>query len=243
MTFPSQRVNHHRREGLDTHDLASRAAPAHRSRTGWRSLDAHGRGQDAARRRRRAPGDARRAGRRRGVRHTIVVTNRPDALATPGSRTRSPSSPTRSPTRVRSAVSPRRWRTPTTSGCSRSLPTCRISSRRSSARSGRRARASMSCCRSATRAPSRCWRSIASRRVCPPRARCSPPAAAGSSRSSPALNVVEVPVESLRAVDPELRSLVNVNTPADLAEAVSMRGRRASGRAAPPSRARAHGGR
>jgi len=33
------------------------------------------------------------------------------------------------------------------------------------------------------------------------------------------LRVAEVPVESLRAVDPELRSLVNINTPADLAEA------------------------
>ncbi len=35
----------------------------------------------------------------------------------------------------------------------------------------------------------------------------------------PAVTVVEVPVEALRSVDPELRSLVNVNTPADLAEA------------------------
>jgi FdhD protein len=34
-----------------------------------------------------------------------------------------------------------------------------------------------------------------------------------------ALKVAELPLESLRAVDPELRSLVNVNTPADLAEA------------------------
>ncbi|MBE0417270.1 MAG: formate dehydrogenase accessory sulfurtransferase FdhD [Coriobacteriia bacterium] len=33
------------------------------------------------------------------------------------------------------------------------------------------------------------------------------------------LNVVEVPVESLRSVDPELRSFVNVNTPEELAEA------------------------
>ena len=33
------------------------------------------------------------------------------------------------------------------------------------------------------------------------------------------VRVAEVPVESLRSVDPELRSLVNVNTPADLAEA------------------------
>jgi len=35
----------------------------------------------------------------------------------------------------------------------------------------------------------------------------------------PTLRVAELPVESLRSVDPELRSLVNVNTPADLAEA------------------------
>lgn len=35
----------------------------------------------------------------------------------------------------------------------------------------------------------------------------------------PAVRVAEVPVEALRAVDPDLRSLVNVNTPADLAEA------------------------
>jgi formate dehydrogenase accessory protein FdhD len=34
-----------------------------------------------------------------------------------------------------------------------------------------------------------------------------------------AVKVVEVPIESLREVDPDLRSLVNVNTPADLAEA------------------------
>jgi FdhD protein len=33
------------------------------------------------------------------------------------------------------------------------------------------------------------------------------------------VKVVEVPVEALRSADPELRSLVNVNTPADLAEA------------------------
>ena len=33
------------------------------------------------------------------------------------------------------------------------------------------------------------------------------------------LSVAEVPVDSLRTVDPELRSLVNVNTPADLADA------------------------
>lgn len=33
-----------------------------------------------------------------------------------------------------------------------------------------------------------------------------------------AVKVVELPVESLRLVDPELRSLVNVNTPADLAD-------------------------
>ncbi len=33
------------------------------------------------------------------------------------------------------------------------------------------------------------------------------------------VNVVEVPVEALRSADPDLRSLVNVNTPADLAEA------------------------
>ena len=35
----------------------------------------------------------------------------------------------------------------------------------------------------------------------------------------PALTVAEVPVEALRSADPDLRSLVNVNTPADLAEA------------------------
>jgi len=35
----------------------------------------------------------------------------------------------------------------------------------------------------------------------------------------PRVNVVEVAVEDLRSVDPELLSLVNVNTPADLAEA------------------------
>jgi FdhD protein len=35
----------------------------------------------------------------------------------------------------------------------------------------------------------------------------------------PRVKVIEVPVESLRDVDPELHSLVNVNTPADLAEA------------------------
>ncbi|MDO9557299.1 MAG: formate dehydrogenase accessory sulfurtransferase FdhD [Coriobacteriia bacterium] len=34
----------------------------------------------------------------------------------------------------------------------------------------------------------------------------------------PSLKVVEVPVESLRDVDPELRSLVNVNTPEELAD-------------------------
>lgn len=33
------------------------------------------------------------------------------------------------------------------------------------------------------------------------------------------LNVIEVPVESLRSVDPELRSFLNVNTPEELAEA------------------------
>ncbi len=35
----------------------------------------------------------------------------------------------------------------------------------------------------------------------------------------PQVKVVEVPVETLRSADPELRSLLNVNTPADLAEA------------------------
>lgn len=35
----------------------------------------------------------------------------------------------------------------------------------------------------------------------------------------PQVTVVEVPLEALRAADPDLRSLVNVNTPADLAEA------------------------
>lgn len=35
----------------------------------------------------------------------------------------------------------------------------------------------------------------------------------------PQVNVVEIPVDQLRAADPDLRSLVNVNTPADLAEA------------------------
>lgn len=35
----------------------------------------------------------------------------------------------------------------------------------------------------------------------------------------PQVKVVEVPVEQLRAADPDLRSLLNVNTPADLAEA------------------------
>lgn len=35
----------------------------------------------------------------------------------------------------------------------------------------------------------------------------------------PQLSVVEVPVDALRAVDPDLRSLVNVNTPADLMDA------------------------
>lgn len=35
----------------------------------------------------------------------------------------------------------------------------------------------------------------------------------------PELSVVELPVEDLRAVDPDLRSLVNVNTPEELAEA------------------------
>lgn len=35
----------------------------------------------------------------------------------------------------------------------------------------------------------------------------------------PKVKVAEVPVESLRSADPELRSLVNVNTPADLADA------------------------
>lgn len=35
----------------------------------------------------------------------------------------------------------------------------------------------------------------------------------------PMVNVIEIPVEKLREADPELRSLVNVNTPADLAEA------------------------
>ncbi|MDP2401313.1 MAG: molybdenum cofactor guanylyltransferase, partial [Actinomycetota bacterium] len=34
----------------------------------------------------------------------------------------------------------------------------------------------------------------------------------------PSLSVVEIPVETLRGVDPELRSLVNINTPEDLAE-------------------------
>ncbi len=44
----------------------------------------------------------------------------------------------------------------------------------------------------------------------------------------PLVTVAEVPVEALRAADPELRSLVNVNTPADLADARddSGRGRR-----------------
>lgn len=35
----------------------------------------------------------------------------------------------------------------------------------------------------------------------------------------PQVNVIEVPIDALRSADPELRSLMNVNTPADLAEA------------------------
>jgi FdhD protein len=46
----------------------------------------------------------------------------------------------------------------------------------------------------------------------------------------PAVTVAEVPIESLRGVDPELLSLVNVNTAEDLAEA---RDARPSGRPAP----------
>ena len=38
----------------------------------------------------------------------------------------------------------------------------------------------------------------------------------------PRVKVVEIPVEQLREVDPELLSLVNINTPADLAEAREM---------------------
>jgi molybdopterin-guanine dinucleotide biosynthesis protein A len=52
----------------------------------------------------------------------------------------------------------------------------------------------------------------------------------------PALEVVEVPADTLRAVDSELRSLVNVNTPEELAEVRSSVGAgRRPGAVAPPN--------
>ena len=242
----SREHRRHHREGPSTDDFARpQATSAHRRRAGRRPLGAHGRRQDAA----RVDGEplvARVVHVVDGVcNQTVVVTNRPDALAEARRcPTQSPSSPTRSPTRVRSAVWPPRWRTPTTSGCSRSQPTCRSSSLRSSARCGRRARARTSCCPSPRRAPSRCWRSTESQ-ACLPAARAV--LATGRRRLVAifsTLRVAEVPLDSLRAVDPELRSLVNVNTPADLAEARDSAESAAPSRyRATTSRAGAHGGR
>jgi molybdopterin-guanine dinucleotide biosynthesis protein A len=58
----------------------------------------------------------------------------------------------------------------------------------------------------------------------------------------PKLNVIELPVEQLRDIDPQLRSLVNVNTPEDLAEVRAGRQWHTSARARRAGRVRSPSG-